>query len=213
MPDYGQYQQYIQNDPIYQQTLANLGAGDASSLAQAQAAARRAAILFGDPSAIPQGWIDADTSWLAGQNQYSTLAQLGRSHQTNLRQMQDALAARGMLRSGELGHGLEQENTAYGQAQYTARQELLDYLAGVQAGLAGSQQTNAQAKAQALAEAYQRAVEQYAGTVAGTPTATGPGGGHIARPSALAPNRPPRRLGPPPRKAPARPRNWRSWLS
>jgi hypothetical protein len=199
MPSYDQYQQYIQNDPIYQQALANLAAGDVSAQAQAQAAARRAAILFGDPNAIPAGWIDADTSRLAGQNRYSTLAQLGRSHETNLRQMQDALAARGALRSGELPHGLEQENLAYGQAQYTARQELLDYLAGVQAGLAGSQQTSASARAQALSDAYQRAVEQYAGTVADQEKAAAP---------PAAPPPPPRA---PARRAPARPVNRDPW--
>ena len=62
----------------------------------------------------------------------STTARLQKSHEQQVEQLQDLLASRGLLRSGALGVGLNQEQQQFTQGQYDARTKLLQFLMGVQ---------------------------------------------------------------------------------
>jgi hypothetical protein len=66
------------------------------------------------------------------------------------------LAARGMLRSGELGYQLGEENLRYTQSQYDARQQLTDYLVGISSALANAQRARAREQAAGIPPASDR---------------------------------------------------------
>lgn len=133
---------------------------------------RRAAIQFGelpDVQGIAQALglnlsdlgdvFGSDTAKLAQGNTQagtSTVARLGEAHQDAVRGITNALASRGILRSGETGFQQGRENLNYTRAQYDARNQLLDYLSGLQSGFVNAQRQRQQALAQArLAAALQ----------------------------------------------------------
>lgn len=150
-PNYGQL---IANDPTLKQIQADLAASGVADLGSRNAAINRYLVGFGavpDVNAASKSLgidlgqaVDPTTAALAQENPYSTEANLSKSHTDALRQIRQGLAARGGLRSGELGFQLGKENTAYGQAQSDATQKVLDLIAGVQAAY-----TDAQRQAQA----------------------------------------------------------------
>jgi hypothetical protein len=81
--------------------------------------------------------IDPQTQQLAKQSYESgvgTQARIDKANKDALRQIKKALAARGALRSGELGHQLKEQEGRYTNAQFDARQALLDMLSGYQKG-------------------------------------------------------------------------------
>lgn len=148
IPDYASL---IANDPAYLQLQKDLGAQGVSDVASRNAAINRALIGFGqvpDMNAAGQSLgiqglsdiVDPTTAALAQQNEFSTAKDLATAHTNAIRQIQQGLAARGGLRSGELGYQLGQEQHAYGQANNDATQKLLDYIGGVQSAFTTAQQ-------------------------------------------------------------------------
>jgi hypothetical protein len=76
---------------------------------------------------------------LAQSNTTAGLSQTARfehDHAINQRQIQDQLAARGMLQSGELPYQIGEEGLQYKQLQYGAQQQLIDYINGANAAYA-----------------------------------------------------------------------------
>lgn len=166
-PDYGGL---INTDPAYLQLKGDLSAGGISDVASRNAALQRAVSQFGvvpdfssiDLGALPSdinSIIDPATRALADSNNtggISTEFRLDQAHQDAVRNITNALAAKGSLHSGEAGFQLGRENQAYGQAQNDATQKLLDYLSGVQAAYASNEQQRATALGQGASEAADR---------------------------------------------------------
>lgn len=147
----------------FRQQLGGFSAADAAALAAAQ---RRAVVQFGEyvPGNLDllgpnyTGNIDETTRRLAAENTQaglSTVARLNRAHTDALRQITNVLAARGVLRSGQTGAEMGREQTNYTTAQYDSRQNLLDYLGGLQAGFAQAEQQRQWQLAQAAIAAQQ----------------------------------------------------------
>jgi hypothetical protein len=72
-----------------------------------------------------------------------------KAHKDAVRQIRNALAARGALQSGELGHQLQEAQGQFDTGQYDARQQVQDFMSAVNAGYAQAQR----ARALQLAEA------------------------------------------------------------
>jgi hypothetical protein len=168
-PEYGQL---IQGDPAYQQLLASLQSEQASNLAQLQAGASQALIGFGEvPDLNALGFgpglyqLDPTTEALIGKSTeagVSTLSQLGKAYGDRRRSTVNELAARGILSSGETGYQLGEAAREHEGAQYSARQEVIQYLQGLAAAYAQAQAQRAseQASGAQAAEAFQSALPQ-----------------------------------------------------
>lgn len=166
-PNYGSL---ISSDPAYLQLSNDLSTNGIADASQRDAALRRGVASFGiapdfssvDLGALPgdiNSIIDPATRALADSNTQaglSTQFRLDQQHQDAVRNITNALAAKGSLHSGEAGFQLGRENQAYGQAEYDATQKLLDYLAGVNAAYASNQQQRAVALGQGASEAADR---------------------------------------------------------
>jgi hypothetical protein len=150
--------------PLQQQSAAMTAADKASLRAQQQ----RAIIQFGasldgtDPSLVGPGFakaIDQHTLELARKNTESGLsvqARLGQAHTDAVSQIRNSLAARGLLRSGATGYQLGREQTNYTRSQYDARQQVLDYLSGIQSAFAQAEQQRQWALAMAAMQSAQQ---------------------------------------------------------
>lgn len=156
-PDYAGL---IQSNPEY------LAYKNNATLDVNQAAARRKAALqalavqyggLGGGFKDAYGDVDATTMELAGKNQFSDVARLNRSYSQGVEQLKRALAARGALQSGDLGHGLAQADYQRGAGEYdlgqqfsnAAQQAINDYL-GVEANARRGEPAALSAAAQAV---------------------------------------------------------------
>lgn len=148
MPD---YTSQIYGDPNYISLRNLIQAQSAAEAAQRRAAVQQAVINYGAvpqaPGGINSQWWSADlpstVGALADQNTaagLSTLARLARWNETQTRQIQNGLAARGMMQSGELGYQLGEQGLGYRQQQYDAAQDLLAKLFGVYSSSASNEQ-------------------------------------------------------------------------
>lgn len=159
------WQSLINSDYGYQNTLGKNLAASASDKATRNAGLIQGLINFGglpnlagvdlgdfniDPSV--RAAIEANTS--AGLSQ---TAELQRQHNKDVQDLQDVLAARGILRSGALGVGLGQEQTRYAGAQEDARQKLLALLGQLQGSFSAAEGGRASDLAAAASDAFDRA--------------------------------------------------------
>jgi hypothetical protein len=177
-------QALINADPIYQQQIADAQAQAIADKSSRDTAMKRGLVDFGqtlDSTAIAAqlgisaedaaSIMDAQTNTLAQQNTQagtSTAAQLQRAYQDAQRGVVNALASRGMLRSGDTGYSLGREGQADVQRQYGARKQFLDYLAGLQSGYTEAEKARQQANAQALSDVYTRILQQNPNGIPGT---------------------------------------------
>jgi hypothetical protein len=210
-PDYASL---IRNDPVFQQLQQQLGASGIANSAQARAQSQRAIVQFGGAPTLDSSqsalagpsygsYNDAQTQGLAHQNTaagLSTQARLTQAHNDQVRIIKDALAARGLLHSGETGYELNRENQAYSQANYDATQQLVDYLAGVQSALAQAQQAQQAQLAQAAQNAYANQLALAQARAQSTPSTPPPGPSPPPPPPAAPPSLPP--PAPPPAAVP-----------
>jgi hypothetical protein len=176
----GGYQDILQNDPIYQQLLKTLSAEGVADEAGARAQAQRGFINFGDTTGFDpyNQWVDDPTRALAQKNTTAGLsihARLQKQQKDNVRSLRNALAARGGLRSGELGHQLGEESLRYSQAQFDARSQLTDFLAGISAALANAQRARSAQQASGVSDAVGRAPTTPPGTPPQPPPPTSSG--------------------------------------
>jgi hypothetical protein len=165
------YKPLIESDPFFLQATGDLTKQGIQSAAQRALARQRALIQFGS---IPDfgaagmdlglvgGDIQADitpetVTAAAANNEagLSTTARIGKAHSDAVRQIQNALTARGLARSGETGYQLDQENQNYAIGTNDATGKLLDYLAGVQAAFTQGEADRANAKNAAAAQSAQ----------------------------------------------------------
>jgi len=135
------YQRQVFSDPYYQNLSGYLSAQSASDAAERSRGVQQALIQFGYIPDLPAGvdstlWgadVNDLTRQLAQQNTAAGLsgyARLDKRHGMNVKTIQDMLAARGLMQSGELGYQLGEEGLAYRQAINDATTQLLDFLYG-----------------------------------------------------------------------------------
>jgi hypothetical protein len=201
---------------VFQQLQQQLASQGIANQEQANSQARSALIEFGGVPTLSgsqlslvgpnyNGYSNPEVRQLADQNTAagtSTQARLTQAHDDAVRQLKNALAARGLLHSGETGFELNRENQAYTQANYDATQQLVDYLAGVQSALSQAQQQQAAQLAQAAQAAYANqlalAQNQQASAPSGGSGAPSSGGGGAPPPPAPPPPAAPPAYVPPP---------------
>lgn len=189
----------LESDPLYVQQKADLGAQRVSDLAARAAARQRAITLFGEvPDFTGQegllgenflGDINDVTRGLASQSTkagLSTVARIDEADRDARENLRNVLAARGILSSGETGYQLGRADTAYRRTQFDARQQLLDYLAGVHAGFVQAERARQQALANAALAASGRLQPQFFGGGGG-----GGGPGSTSAPPYEPPDLPP----------------------
>lgn len=128
------WDQYLAADPFYTQTTGQISAQSQNDAAERARQIQQALIMFGE---IPSGYTSPDVNDVtraaatdATSAGLSTVARLQKAAADAQRDTRKALAARGMLRSGELGYQSGENQLAANQAQYDARQSLLDFLHG-----------------------------------------------------------------------------------
>lgn len=156
---------------------AQLNAQHVQDLASRNAAGQRALINWGEPLRFggPEGTLigadfaqalgDPTAAALAAKNTQagiSTVARMREAHADTVRNLQNQLAAMGLLSSGSTGYQLGREQTAYARTQYDQRQQLIDFLAGVE-------QSYLQAEA-ARQAALQQQIQQTTDTLSRDPT-------------------------------------------
>lgn len=169
MPSLPSFADGIKNDPLFLQLQKDLSAQGVSDAAQRAAMTRRALIQFGmvpgfdQLSGVNADWLNADvddqTRQLAQQNTAAGLSIAARQQQAfkdQVRNIRGALAARGALRSGEQGHGLQQAQTEYDQAKFDSTQELMDFIGGLQAGFAQQERARQEQLRAGAGDAAQR---------------------------------------------------------
>lgn len=84
----------------------------------------------------------------------STLAQLGKAWQDRQAELEAGLNSRGIYRSGETGFQSNANNEQRAQEDYTARQQLVDYLTGISQAFASNEAQRGAAQNQAATDAY-----------------------------------------------------------
>jgi len=137
------------SDPGYEQFLAQLRAMGALDASERQRAVQTALIRFGlVPGGLkdPYGDVTDLVRGLAGEKTQAGLSTYSRIQDWNkqiLSRMKKALAARGGLRSGELGYGLGRQDLGYRQTYDDALSQLLDYISGAQYAFAQSEMARA----------------------------------------------------------------------
>lgn len=138
--------------------LEQLGIGSIDADLKAQR--ERAIIGWGDPSLAamagfgidPQAGVFAQQNYLSGN---AALAKLNKQHDLNAKGIVNRLAARGLLRSGDLGYQTGEENQAYASNQYEGRQKILDYLTQVSQQAQDRRNALRQSVIQSVMAAYQ----------------------------------------------------------
>lgn len=93
-------------------------------------------------------------------------ARAAKAHKDTVRQIKNALAARGLLQSGETGHQLQEQQTQFDTGQYDARAQVQDYMAAVNQGYTQA----VRARQVALAEAQRVEAARQAQLNPGTTT-------------------------------------------
>lgn len=182
----------IQGDAGLKDAAAALAAGGAASKSQLDALLANAYESFGknvDLSQLAkqlgmsesdiQDALGPDVQKLAQENTdagLSTTARLDKANQDAIHQITANLNKRGILKSGEAGYEMDQQNLGYRQASQDAYQKFLGYLQQYQQGYVSAQQSNAQSLAQAYSSAADRQFTLNEGTGQATGQATGPGG-------------------------------------
>ena len=185
-----QWKALISADPGLQMITSQLSAGDVSNQGARNAGIEQALAAFGGPvdlNAIAKqlGLSANDLSSLdpkeiqqlaqeADQSGVSTNARLNHANAQALRQIKNSLAARGLLHSSELNYELGEQNQNFQNAQFDARQKLLNALQQYQQGYLAYKAQIAQQLAQGVNDATNRVVSQNAGLTGGGSSAPPP---------------------------------------
>lgn len=174
----------ISGDAGLKDAAAALAAGGAQNQAQLDSELTNAYTSFGKnidlaqlaqsigmTQADLQNALGPDAQKLAQENTAagtSTTSRLDAANQNAIRQITQNLNKRGILKSGETGYELDQQNLGYRQANSDAYQKLLGYLQQYQQGYLTAQQTNTQS----LAGAYSSAADRQYNNNQSTPGVT-----------------------------------------
>lgn len=148
----------IDADPGYQLALSNQQSGLSDLNALLTSERSRAAVGFGDSSLAQSLGLDQAAVAAAKANYQSgnsTLSRLDHANELGRQTIINTLAAHGLINSGDLGYREGEQNRAYGNATYDARQALLDQLNQYQQSYLSGKQSLQQQVTQALMAAYQ----------------------------------------------------------
>lgn len=202
------FQSMINSDPFYLQAKADMSAQGVADAASRAAAIKRTLIDWGvipdvkaaadklGLSSTALGYFNTDvderTRQLAAENEAQGLSmhsRLGKANTDNVRAIRNALAARGMYQSGELGYGLTENAQQYKQASTDAEKQVLGNLEEVSGRFVQSERERTRAVAEAMMAAAQRAA-MMAGSMGGqtTPGMTTPTGGQTTAGAPLTGN-------------------------
>lgn len=185
------YKSLIENDPFYQQAKADYTATGISNAAQRGQAIKKVFIDWGvlpdfTKTAAELGisqdaydWLKADladpnTAQYAATNEAQGLsrhARLDKANTQNIDSIRNALAARGMYQSGELGYGLTENAQQYKQASTDALSNILGTVQDVSNRYAAADQQGRRDLASAGVDAAGRVKDQV-GTSGTTPSGT-----------------------------------------
>lgn len=188
VPDYASI---LAADPYYSQFQKTSAAEGVQDKASRDAARQRAIVMFGESPDFSSiygalGLIGGDfgstitpaIKQLAEQNTAAKLSTVARMAQADIearRGIGNTLGSRGTYNSGELGYQMGREQTDYLRSQYDARQNLVDFLAGVQGSYLQSERARQMALAQEALAAFLRG--QYGGDGGGGGGGSSGGGG------------------------------------
>lgn len=134
--------------------------------------AKAAAALGLSPNDL-QSVLGPNVGKLAQENTSAGTSMLARLNADNAKAIQginNALNARGIYNSGELGYQQGQQNQAYTNSQYDTLQKVLDAMSGAQSSYLSAEQQRIQTLAQALSDAANRAFTNYPGSAGSPPT-------------------------------------------
>lgn len=170
------YRAMIESDPYYLQAKADMSAQGISDASQRAAALKRALADWGvipdfaaagdkmGLSSTALGFLGTDiddrTRRLAAENEAQGLSmhsRLGKANTDNISAIRNALAARGMYESGELGYGLTENAQSYKQASTDAERQVLGTIEEVSGRFVQSERERTRAVADAMMAAAQRA--------------------------------------------------------
>jgi hypothetical protein len=200
-----QWASQIAKDPLYVLAQQQIKAQKDASQAALRASQQQAVIRFGEvPAGLPTDErlgkaLDATTAQLAKENtkaHLSTVSRLQDQYDQGYRQGVNALAARGLLHSGETGYQLGLLQRGLQQSRYGAAQQLLDYLGGQWSGYAQSEAGRQQQLVDAMNAAVSRLLSYPAlapgvsssGTSGSSSSGSGSGSGSASpHPTALNP--------------------------
>jgi hypothetical protein len=184
-------QALIDADPIYSQGKTDADAATIAEKAQRNQSLMRALEEFGQipdltGSAAALGLDQTDLSQIATPEAQalaaantnagtSTLAQMNLTQALANRGITNNLGSRNMLRTGDTGYLLNQQGQQGTIAQYNARKQLLDYLAGIQSGFAAAQRQRQADLYGLFNDAYGRVLAAYPNGLPGTGTGAGTG--------------------------------------
>lgn len=146
---------------LINQLLERMGIGSIDK--QLQADREKALIAWGDPALAsqagfgmdPQAGVFAQQNYLSGN---AGLARLDKNRDLAKKAVINRLAAKGTLRSGDLGYLNQQEDQNYGNQRYDATQQLLTYLTQV----AQQAQERKNALRQSVINSVMQAYQNYA---------------------------------------------------
>lgn len=152
----GDPSQYIYSDPGYQALLAALQGNEGAQTAADRAQIQQDAIRSGYYSDALSPYLDAGMQGQIQSNPYSLQALASQGHTTNVRNIQNSLAARGGYNSGELTYGIGNESQRFNQENLSNEQSLMDQINALLGGEASTKASDAQQEAQALGDATAR---------------------------------------------------------
>jgi hypothetical protein len=195
-------QALIEADPIYSQAKADAAAQSIADKSSRDAAMQRALGEWGDvPNfanvlsqlGLQSGDIaNIDTPTVEGiaqantTGQTSTVARLNQAYADAQRNVVNALASRGMMRSGDYAYNRNQADLTGKRAQWDATKQLVDYLTGIQSGFAAAEHARQTGLYTSLSDAYNRVLQQFPNGLPGSQTT-----GQSAPPPAPAPTQAP----------------------
>jgi hypothetical protein len=152
-----------ESDPGYQAALAQQQLGLSTAKAALNSLIQQRIISYGDPAlaAMAGFGLDPQAAAFAKQNYLSGNAQLARidkAHQQAQRAIINALAAHGILNSGDTGYRTGQEDQSYGNNVYDAQQAALADILGYRTNELSTEQQLNQNTINALQTAYGNAI-------------------------------------------------------
>lgn len=182
--------EYLTTDPFYSQTVGQLSAAGQTDAAERARRIQQMLVQFGDASGFTGDDITQTVRDLASENTsagLSTLARLRKSASDARQRAINQLAARGILQSGETGYQTGELALQAQQAEFDARNSVLDQFAQAQYGFNSSEIQRQLARISASFEAAQRAAARGVGPLTpgyGQPAAGGRGSGGGSNPYA-----------------------------
>lgn len=202
-PTWQDYMNLIQSDPIYQKSLEDANAAsvaDASNLGSGILSALVGRGVVPDLTSVASklGLSPDVVNWIsqhvdlgqatalaneANKSGVSAESQIEQAHKTAMGNIVDALAARGLLRSGatpELTGNEERRDTA---ARYAADKALADYISGAYSAFTNNERGRQDSLTSALTDAYQRAVTNLGSGMPSGPTGGTPSPDAVPTPS------------------------------